>query len=146
MGLHGCNRAAVASNDLVLAIGCGVIGLGVILAASHRGATVIAADISNSKLERAKSVGASMVINSKDNDLKEIIPELTHGRWPSVVIEAVGLPQTFTQAIDVVDFSGRVVYIGYCKEPVIYETKYLDRKSTRLNSSHIPLTRMPSSA
>ena len=135
VGLHGCNRAAVTGGDLVLVIGCGVIGLGVILAASYKGATVIAADISDNKLERAKSVGASMVINSKDNDLKEIIPELTRGRWPGVVIEAVGLPQTFTQAIDIVDFSGRVVYIGYCKEPVTYATKYFVAKELDIRGS-----------
>ncbi len=135
VGLHGCNRAAVTGSDLVLVIGCGVIGLGAILAASYKGATVIAADISDNKLEKAKSVGASMVINSKDNDLKEIIQELTRGRWPGVVIEAVGLPQTFTQAIDVVDFSGRVVYIGYCKEPVTYETKYFVARELDIRGS-----------
>ena len=39
------------------------------------------------------------------------------------MIEAVGLPQTFRAAVEEVAFTGRVVYIGYAKEPVAYETR-----------------------
>jgi threonine dehydrogenase-like Zn-dependent dehydrogenase len=49
---------------------------------------------------------------------------LTDGDGPAVVIEAVGLPATFRAAVDEVAYAGRVVYIGYAKEPVSYETKY----------------------
>jgi threonine dehydrogenase-like Zn-dependent dehydrogenase len=45
-----------------------------------------------------------------------------------VVIEAVGLPATFRAAVDEVAFAGRVVYIGYAKEAVSYETKYFVMK------------------
>jgi threonine dehydrogenase-like Zn-dependent dehydrogenase len=39
--------------------------------------------------------------------------ELTNGRGPDVIIEAIGLPQTFRAAVEEVAFAGRVVYIGY---------------------------------
>jgi threonine dehydrogenase-like Zn-dependent dehydrogenase len=45
-----------------------------------------------------------------------------------VIIEAIGLPQTFRSAVDEVAFTGRVVYIGYAKEPVAYETKLFVQK------------------
>jgi threonine dehydrogenase-like Zn-dependent dehydrogenase len=45
-----------------------------------------------------------------------------------VIIEAIGLPQTFRSAVDEVAFTGRVVYIGYAKEPVTYETKWFVQK------------------
>jgi threonine dehydrogenase-like Zn-dependent dehydrogenase len=45
-----------------------------------------------------------------------------------VIIEAIGLPQTFRSAVDEVAFTGRVVYIGYAKEPVAYETKWFVQK------------------
>jgi threonine dehydrogenase-like Zn-dependent dehydrogenase len=45
-----------------------------------------------------------------------------------VVIEAVGLPATFTQAIDLVCSSGRVVCIGYSKAPVSCETRFFNLK------------------
>jgi threonine dehydrogenase-like Zn-dependent dehydrogenase len=45
-----------------------------------------------------------------------------------VVVEAVGSPATFVQAVDMAAFSGRVVYIGYSKAPVTYDTKYFNLK------------------
>ena len=54
--------------------------------------------------------------------------ELTEGLGPDVAIEAVGLPQTFRSAVEEVAFSGRVVYIGYAKEPVSYETRLFVQK------------------
>lgn len=53
---------------------------------------------------------------------------LTAGHGPDVVIEAVGLPQTFRGAVEEVAFSGRVVYIGYAKETVSYETRLFVQK------------------
>ena len=54
--------------------------------------------------------------------------EFTNGRGPDVVIEAIGLPHTFRTAVEEVAFSGRVVYIGYAKEPVAYETRLFVQK------------------
>lgn len=48
---------------------------------------------------------------------------LTDGHGPEVIIEAVGTPATFQMAVEEVAFTGRVVYIGYAKEPVAYETR-----------------------
>ena len=45
-----------------------------------------------------------------------------------MVIEAIGLPETFRAAAEEVSFTGRVVYIGYAKEPVAYETKLFVQK------------------
>ena len=53
---------------------------------------------------------------------------MTDGRGPDVVIEAVGTPATFQAAVEEVAFSGRVVYIGYAKEPVSYETRLFVQK------------------
>jgi threonine dehydrogenase-like Zn-dependent dehydrogenase len=61
-------------------------------------------------------------------DVAARVAELTSGEGADVVIEAVGLPATFTQAIDLVCFGGRVVYIGYSKAPVSYETRFFNLK------------------
>jgi len=53
---------------------------------------------------------------------------LTSGNGPDVVIEAVGLAETFRAAVEEVAFTGRVVYIGYTKSPVEYETKLFVQK------------------
>jgi threonine dehydrogenase-like Zn-dependent dehydrogenase len=54
--------------------------------------------------------------------------EWTNGHGPGVVIEAIGLPNTFQAAVEEVAYAGRVVYIGYTKEPVSYETKLFVQK------------------
>jgi 2-desacetyl-2-hydroxyethyl bacteriochlorophyllide A dehydrogenase len=120
IGWHATTRAALNLQDTVLVFGCGVIGLGVIVAASFKGARVIAVDIDDGKLERARELGAVSTINSKEEELGKKVSEITHGHGPGVVVEAVGLTSTFRAAVDLVSFAGRVVYIGLTKSPVEY--------------------------
>jgi threonine dehydrogenase-like Zn-dependent dehydrogenase len=60
--------------------------------------------------------------------LGAVLGELTEGLGPDVVIEAIGVPETFRAAVEVVAFTGRVVYIGYAKEHVSYETRLFVQK------------------
>ena len=53
---------------------------------------------------------------------------MTEGRGPDVAIEAIGTPATFRAAVEEVAFTGRVVYIGYAKEPVSYDTRLFVQK------------------
>jgi threonine dehydrogenase-like Zn-dependent dehydrogenase len=129
VGFHAVERGRVTSADTVLVFGCGMIGLGAISgAALLAGARVIAVDVDDAKLELARKAGAAETINSQTDNLHEKLLTLTHGDGPNVVIEAVGLPATFRAAVDEVCFAGRVVYIGYAKEAVSYETKYFVMK------------------
>ena len=129
VGFHAVSRGRVSSTDNVVVFGCGMIGLGAIAAAGlHRGATVIAVDLEDAKLAVAKKAGATHVINSRTENLHERLQSLTDGHGPDVAIEAVGHPATFTAAVDEVCFAGRVVYIGYAKASVAYETKYFVMK------------------
>jgi threonine dehydrogenase-like Zn-dependent dehydrogenase len=129
VGFHAVERGRVGAADTVLVFGCGMIGLGAIAgAALLRDARVIAVDVDDAKLALARKAGAAEVINSKTGNLHEQVQALTQGDGPGVVIEAVGLPATFRAAVDEVAFAGRVVYIGYAKEPVAYETKYFVMK------------------
>lgn len=128
IGFHAVDRGRVTSNDTVAVLGCGAIGLGAIAGAAARGAKVIAVDIDDAKLELGRLCGASEVIHSGRESLHEALTQLTAGDGPHVVIEAIGLPQTFQAAVSEVCFAGRVVYIGYAKAPVEYETKYFVMK------------------
>lgn len=125
VGAHAVRRGRVSSADRVVVIGCGMIGLGVIAAAGlQRGASVIAVDLEDEKLALARRAGARETINSRTENLTGRVLELTDGEGADVVIEAVGSPPTFLAAIDAAAFTGRVVYIGYSKAPVAYETKH----------------------
>lgn len=135
VGFHAVSRAQVTDIDTVAVIGCGMIGLGAIVRASLRGARVIAMDIDDEKLELAKRLGASMVINSKTENVVERVRELTDGYMADVVIEAVGSPVTYVTAIDIVAFTGRVACIGYAKSEVAFQTKFFVQKELDIRGS-----------
>jgi len=112
VGLHAVGRGRVTAQDTVAIFGCGGVGLGAVAASGFRGAKTIAVDLDDAKLAIALRAGASHSINTAKEPLHERLLELTGGRGPDVIIEAIGLPQTFRSAVDEVAFTGRVVYIG----------------------------------
>ncbi|HEX3985000.1 MAG TPA: zinc-binding alcohol dehydrogenase family protein [Acidobacteriaceae bacterium] len=128
VGAHAVARAHIASHDIVAIFGCGGVGLGAVAASAFRGATTIAIDIDDAKLEIAREAGATHSVNSARQDPGEALAAWTNSRGPDVVIEAVGSPHTFRAAVELVSFTGRVVYIGYAKEPVTYETRLFVQK------------------
>jgi 2-desacetyl-2-hydroxyethyl bacteriochlorophyllide A dehydrogenase len=128
VGFHAAARGRVTAADTVAIFGCGGIGLGAIAASAFRGANTVAIDMDPAKLEVARKAGATHLIDSSKQNLHERLQEITGGRGPDVVVEAIGLPETFRAAVDEVAFTGRVVYIGYAKEPVAYETKLFVQK------------------
>lgn len=135
VGFHAVARGSVIKSDTVVVFGCGAIGLGVIAGASACKARVIAVDIDDEKLALARRCGATDVINSVDQNLHDQLQAMTDGQGPNVMIEAVGLPATFRACIEEVCFAGRVVYIGYAKAPVEYETKYFVMKELDIRGS-----------
>jgi threonine dehydrogenase-like Zn-dependent dehydrogenase len=128
VGFHAVKRGRITANDKVAVIGCGGVGLGSIAASSFIGAHTIAIDVDDRKLELARKAGATEVINTERDSMHERLSEMTDGDGPDVIIEAIGLPDTFRAAVEEVAFTGRVVYIGYAKEPVAYETRLFVQK------------------
>jgi threonine dehydrogenase-like Zn-dependent dehydrogenase len=128
VGFHGVARGRVTDIDTVAVFGCGGVGLGAIAASAFRSATTIAIDVDDAKLQIAREAGAHHTINTKRESLHDSLQELTKGLGPDVIIEAIGLPATFTAAVEEVAFTGRVVYIGYAKDMVSYETRLFVQK------------------
>ena len=127
VGFHAASRGRVEATDTVLVLGCGTVGLGSIAAAAHKGARVIAVDVDDRKLSLARRAGATETIHARSENVAERLAKLTNG-GPDVVIEAIGTPDTFRSAVDLVAFTGRVVYIGYAKEAVAYDTRLFVQK------------------
>jgi 2-desacetyl-2-hydroxyethyl bacteriochlorophyllide A dehydrogenase len=128
VGFHAVARGRVTTGDIVAIIGCGGVGLGAVAASGFRGAKTIAVDVSDDKLNIALRAGATHTINTQSEGLHDKLLQMTDGRGPDVIIEAIGLPETFRAAVEEVAFTGRVVYIGYAKEPVAYETRLFVQK------------------
>ena len=135
VGFHAVSRAEVTDIDVVMVIGCGMVGMGAIVRSALRGATVIAADIDDEKLALAKKMGAAYAINTKTEDAHQRLQELTNGCGPDVVIEAVGSVPTYQMAINEVAFTGRVACIGYAKSEVSLQTKYFVQKEPDIRGS-----------
>jgi threonine dehydrogenase-like Zn-dependent dehydrogenase len=135
VGFHAVARGRVAAGEKVAVIGCGIVGMGAIAASVHRGAEVIAIDIDDSKMRIAKLAGAAHTINTTKVDLHEALMEITDGDGPDVIIEAVGNAATYRAAVDEVAYTGRVVYIGYAKKPVDYNTGTFVRKEIEILGS-----------
>jgi threonine dehydrogenase-like Zn-dependent dehydrogenase len=135
VGVHAVSRGRVKAEDTVAVFGCGGVGLGAIAGAAFRGARTIAIDVDDAKLDTARSAGATDLIHSVNEDVHARLQEITDGHGPSVVIEAIGLPETFVAAVEEVGFTGRVVYIGYAKQPVAYDTKLFVQKELDIMGS-----------
>ena len=135
VGFHAVSRAQVTDIDVVMVIGCGMVGMGAIVRAALRGATVIAADIDDEKLALAKTMGAAYTVNTKTEDAHQRLQEITNGFGPDVVIEAVGSVPTYQMAINEVAFTGRVACIGYAKSEVSLQTKYFVQKELDIRGS-----------
>ncbi|MGI5974213.1 MAG: zinc-binding alcohol dehydrogenase family protein [Paludibacter sp.] len=135
VGFHAVSRAEVTDEDTVMVIGCGMIGVGAIVRAALRGAQVIAVDMDDNKLSLAKRLGAKHVINSSAESLSNRVSEITGGRGANVVIEAVGRPESYLSAISEVSYTGRVVYIGYAKEKIPFDTQFFVKKELDIRGS-----------
>ncbi|HEY6420855.1 MAG TPA: zinc-dependent alcohol dehydrogenase family protein [Candidatus Binataceae bacterium] len=109
---HGVvDRAQVKPGEWVAVFGCGGIGLSAINIAAAMGANVIGVDLDTAKLELAKGVGATHVINGKKADAVATVLELTKG-GAHVSVDALGIATTCRNAIMSLRKQGRHLQIG----------------------------------
>jgi S-(hydroxymethyl)mycothiol dehydrogenase len=136
-GLLGCgvmaglgaaiNTGGVSRGDSVAVIGCGGVGNAAVLGARLAGASkIIAVDLDKRKLERARGLGATDVIDASAADVVEAVRALTGGNGADVVIEAVGRPETYRQAFYARDLAGTVVLVGVPTPEMTLELPLLD--------------------
>ncbi|OSP53462.1 sorbitol dehydrogenase [Pseudoruegeria sp. SK021] len=135
VGFHAVVRGRVAPGETVVVFGGGMIGVGAMLGALARDAKVVMVEISEMKRQTLLNLGATAVINPEETDLAAEIAKHTGEQGAQVIIEAVGLPQTFRSAVDLASFAGRVVYVGYAKEEVSYNTSLFNLKELDIMGS-----------
>ncbi len=111
--VHGIEEADIQLGDTVAVIGAGPIGQMMIMLAKKRGASVvIASDLVKLRRTTAKRAGADVVIDPGKEDPIQRVKEETSGYGADVVIEAVGLPATWEQAVDMTREAGMTVLFG----------------------------------
>jgi len=107
------NTAKVHEGETIAVIGTGGVGLNVIqggvLAAASK---IIAIDVLDSKLDYARTMGATHTINATTTDPVKAVQELTGGRGVDYAFEAIGNTQAARQAFDMVRRGGTAVIVG----------------------------------
>jgi S-(hydroxymethyl)mycothiol dehydrogenase len=137
VGLLGCgvmaglgaaiNTGGVGRGDSVAVIGCGGVGNAAIAGARLAGAArIIGVDIDARKLEWARSMGATHVVDASSADVVDAVRELTDGFGADVVIDAVGRPETWKQAFYARDLAGTVVLVGVPTPDMTIEMPLID--------------------
>ena len=124
--MTGYGGAVYAGNvkpeNSVIVIGCGAVGLSAIQGAKIAGASIIiGVDINPKKLEWAKNVGATHVVNSKEEDPIKFARNFTQGRGVDCAIESAGHNDSIRQTLESSRPGGRVVFLG--KTPYGVEVK-----------------------
>ena len=125
VSLHGINRAQVAAGDKLVVFGCGPIGLGMVLWAVDRGCDVIAVDIAQSRLDRARALGAR-TINPAHEDLVARVKAL-HGSehyfgreraCTDAYIDAAGAPSILGDVVSMAKRHARHVITAAYLKPI----------------------------
>ena len=113
--LHGVEEAGVKLGDNVAIIGAGPIGLLHLLTVRKMGVKkAIMVDLVDERLSFAEKVGADVTVNGGREDVPARVKQLTGGYGADVVIEAIGLPATWEQALRLVRKGGTVLEFGGC--------------------------------
>jgi len=105
----------------VVVIGVGPIGLLAVAVLRETGAgTIIATDVSDSRLEMARVMGANMTLNVRTmspQERKEAVLAATEGVGADVVLECAGVPEAFVESLALVRRGGKVVEVGHYTDP-----------------------------
>ncbi|WP_282038237.1 NAD(P)-dependent alcohol dehydrogenase [Halomonas alimentaria] len=116
-GFAGAESANIKIGDSVAVFAQGPIGLCATAGARRRGAgLIIAVDGVDERLEMARKMGADVTLNFRQVDVVDEIRKLTGGRGVDASIEALGLQQTFEQALRVIKPGGTLSSLGVYSE------------------------------
>jgi len=114
--INGTDAANINLGDTVVIIGSGPIGLMHLKMAKLKGAAkVICTDLTEERLKIATEMGADVVIDASKEDQLSRVRDLTNGLGADVVIEAVGLPQSWELAVKMTRKAGTALLFGGCK-------------------------------
>jgi S-(hydroxymethyl)glutathione dehydrogenase/alcohol dehydrogenase len=138
------HAADLRGGERVAVVATGGVGLNIIQIARAFGASqIIAIDVRDDKLELARRVGATDIINGSTTDVVQRVRELTDGVGVDVAFEALGRPETFVQAFETIRDGGRMVPVGIAagKTAAPVEITRLVRRSLRIIGSYGARTR-----
>ena len=125
--VRGIDQAGIKVGDIVAIVGAGPIGLLLLQLAKMAGASkVIQTDLEEGRLKLAKSLGADYVINIQKEDTVKAVNDITGGYGVDMAIEAVGKPESITQAMEMTSRGGRLTIFGVSAQDAVWKVKPFD--------------------
>ncbi|KAL8585037.1 hypothetical protein ACOMHN_043673 [Nucella lapillus] len=123
---NAVERLAVEGQD-VLVTGSGPVGILAQSVAKALGAKrVIATDIEDKKLELARQMGADITVNTKNQDLKEVVMKLTDGVGVDRICECSGVSSVVNSTFSMLRKGGHMCLVGLPKQPLHVENVLQD--------------------
>jgi propanol-preferring alcohol dehydrogenase len=112
-------RAMVKTDDTVLIVGAGGgVGVHAVQMAKFLGGRVIAADIDNAKLEKLRDLGATEVINAKNQSMVDEVKRLTNGNGVNAAVDFVCNPKTLIDSVNCLGRKGRMIVMARPQIPL----------------------------
>ena len=119
IAVHAVGLAHIRPYDTAFIVGAGPIGLLTLAVLRQTGVSQIAvSDVSDARLEVARSMGADVLINPVRQNPREMVDEFTDGAGVDIAFEAVGLGVTAQQTLEVTRNKGTIVWIGNNKRMI----------------------------
>jgi (R,R)-butanediol dehydrogenase/meso-butanediol dehydrogenase/diacetyl reductase len=97
---------------------------------------VIALDVDNDRLEKARKLGAGYLVNSREQDPVEAVRAMTAGAGVDIVIEASGAPPAPALAMELVKRGGRILIVGMQAEPRALDLHELAVREIEITSTN----------
>jgi L-iditol 2-dehydrogenase len=136
IGVHAVAITPVRLGDTAVVVGVGMIGSVTLQAARAAGcARIIAVDVEDAKLERARTIGATDVINPTSTDVAAAVRAMTGGRGADVAFECVGYTEPVATAIHAVRKGGMVTLVGNLAPNIDIPLQYVVTRQIRLQGS-----------
>lgn len=133
---HSVVRLAPTPSDSVVVLGAGPIALMAVQSVKAFGAhQLIVTGHHDERLSLAKKFGATRTVNTYEEDVFDAVMEETNGQYADKVLEAVGVPETIKQSVEIVRTAGRIGMVGISEKPVEFNFLRLVRKEIDIVTS-----------
>lgn len=140
----GVLKGQIKLGDTVAIIGAGPIGLATLLTAQfYSPSQIIVVDIDDYRLQMAKKLGATLIINDRDNQAVDKIMQYTDQKGVNVAIEAVGIPQSFDTCQRILTPGGFLANVGVHGKSVSLRLENLWHENITLTTALVDTYTIP---